>query len=221
MKRALVGILLVAFSIGSVARAADAVTLAAKQEAEADYKRLTATIEDYATSQAAQHKRIVELETAVSKLRDEVAHNNSDTANKESIRQLGELIQKVDKARIADNERITKRIEEEMKKLGDAIKKMGAVAPPPRHTSTPTDGVAGGGNIAGKPAVPRSSSNAGPADEGFEYEVVSGDRPDKIAAKYQAEKVNVTARAIISANPTVDWTKLKVGQKLFIPKPKS
>ena len=30
----------------------------------------------------------------------------------------------------------------------------------------------------------------------------------------------VTSKAILAANPTVDWNRLKIGQKIFIPKPK-
>src|SRR5438045_785528 len=98
MKRAFAGILLVSLFVTTVARAGDAVTLAAQQEAEANYKRLTATIEEYATTQADQRKRMGELAAEVNKLRDEIARNSNDAANKESIHQLSEQIQKVDKA---------------------------------------------------------------------------------------------------------------------------
>jgi TolA-binding protein len=215
MKRALVGICLSISLLGvGVGRAADGVTLAAQQEMQDNYKRLTATIEEYQTTQGALQKQISALSSEVSKLRDEAARNNNDSSHKESIRQLGEQIRKVDEARVADN----KRIQEALEKLGEAIKKMPTSAAPRRTTSLPDSGTSG--STAGKIGTGRLSTNSA-AEEGFEYEVVSGDRPDIIAAKYQAEKIKVTARDIINANKNVDWTKLKVGQKLFIPKPKS
>ncbi len=111
--------------------------------------------------------------------------------HKESIRQLGEQIRKVDEARIADN----KRIQEALERLGETIKKMPVSAPP--RTSREPVGFRnqrrrrqyGGKNRR----TARTSTNAA-AEEGYEYEVVSGDRPDVIAAKYKAEKINVTAK---------------------------
>ena len=217
MKRALVGIFFSSILLaGGIGRAADAVTLAAQQEMQDNYKRLTATIEEYQTTQAALQKQISALSGEVSKLRDETARNNNDSSHKESIRQLGEQIRKVDEARITDN----RRIQEALERLGETIKKMPVGAPSKRPSTVSDSGVGGSGNAPGKIGGARPSTNSA-AEEGFEYEVVSGDRPDVIAAKYKAEKINVTARDIINANKNVDWNKLKVGQKLFIPKLKS
>lgn len=210
MKRALAFLfvsLILAVSIPL--RAADAVTLAAQQEILESNKRLLATVEDLQNTQTAQQKQISALTAELGKLRDEMARNNGDAANKESIRKLNEQIVKVDDARIADN----KRFQEALERMGEAIKKIISAKP-----GRPADFSTGG---ATKPPPARGG---GPTtnnnEEGFEYLVVSGDRPDKIAAKYQAEKINVTANGIIKANPTVEWSKLQVGQKLFIPKPK-
>jgi TolA-binding protein len=218
MKRAFVVLLLGSLLIATATlRAADAVTLAAQQEMLDNYKRLTATIEEFQTTQAAQQKQISALSAEVNKLRDEIARNNNNASHQESVRQLGEQIRKVDEARVADN----RRVQEALEKLGETIKKT-VVAPPRRPASVSDSGAGGsGGNTVGKIPSPRgNAASAAATEEGFTYEVVSRDRPDKIAAKYQAEKINVTARDIINANPSVDWTKLKVGQKLFIPKPK-
>jgi LysM repeat protein len=57
-------------------------------------------------------------------------------------------------------------------------------------------------------------------EDGYDYVVQSGDRLDKIVARYRAEKIMVTSKAVIAANPTVEWSRLQVGQHIFIPKPK-
>lgn len=214
MKRALVGIVIAASLAGGAARAADAVTLAAQQEMQDNYKRLAATLEEYQTTQLAQQRQISGLSSDVSKLRDEVARNNNDAAYKESIRQLSEQIRKVDEARITDN----KRIQEALERLGDAIRKMPVVTAPKRTDSGTTPPVA----AAGKLNPPRNNTNSGGvAEEGDQYEIQQGDRLDKIVAKYRAEKIMVTSSSIMAANPNVDWSRLRVGKKIFIPKPKS
>jgi len=38
--------------------------------------------------------------------------------------------------------------------------------------------------------------------------------------RYNDEKIPVTTKAIKNANPNVDWNRLRIGQKIFIPKPK-
>jgi LysM repeat protein len=211
MKRALLGLLLGLIFAVAPLRAADAVALAAQQEAAESYKRFTATIEEMTATQTAQSREITMLKAELSKLRDELAHKDNDAANretKEAIRKLNEQIVKVDDARIADN----KRFQEALERLGETFKK--TLSSRPAQIASPGGGPKTTPLPRGNP--PPNTAN----EEGFEYIVVSGDRPDKIAAKYKAENINVTAAGIIKANPTVDWSKLQVGQKLFIPKPK-
>src|ERR1044071_6335225 len=123
MKRAFAAILLSSVVAAGALRAADAVTLAAQQEAQDNYKRLTATVEELQNTQLAQQKQISSLASEVSKLRDEVARNNNNAANQDAIRRLNEQILKVDESRIADN----KHIQEALERLGKAIQEMGEV----------------------------------------------------------------------------------------------
>jgi hypothetical protein len=37
--------------------------------------------------------------------------------------------------------------------------------------------------------------------------------------KYRKENIMVTEKAIRDANPGVDWDRLQIGKKIFIPKP--
>ena len=208
MKRAFANLLLGSLIVMSgVTHAADAVTLAAQQEAEERYKRLTATVEELQTTLSAQQKQISSLSGEISKLRDEIARNYNSAANLESIRELYELILKVDKSRIEDN----KRIQEALEKLGQTIIKA-PLAPSRRSDSGPVPGAGG--------STQRSQTNRPAQEEGFEYIVQKDDILDKIVARYREEKIMVTRKAIMDANPTVDWNRLRIGQKIFIPKPK-
>ena len=206
MKRALAAIIL-GLLIAANARAADAVTLAAQQEAEERYKRLTATVEELQMTLSAQQKQISSLSGEISKLRDEIARNNNSAANQESIRELNEQILKVDKSRIEDN----KRIQEALEKLGQTIIKA-PLSPSRRVDSGPAPGAGG--------STQRSQTNRPVQEEGFEYIVQKDDILDKIIARYREEKIMVTRKAVMDANPTVDWNRLRIGQKIFIPKPK-
>jgi TolA-binding protein len=208
MKRAFASVLLGSLVLVSgAAQAADAVTLAAQQEAEERYKRMSATVEELQTALTAQQKQISSLAGEVSKLRDEIARNNNNSATQESIRELNEQIVKVDRSRIEDN----KRIQEALEKLGQTIIKA-PLSTPRRVDSNPTPNNPGGN--------PRPQPNRPAQEEGFEYVVQKDDILDKIIARYREEKIMVTRKAVMDANPTVDWNRLRIGQKIFIPKPK-
>jgi NAD(P)H-hydrate repair Nnr-like enzyme with NAD(P)H-hydrate dehydratase domain len=187
----------------TLAQGADAVALAAQREAEENLKRMTASIEVVQTAQEAQQKQIAALAGEVEKLRTEVARTGAGSASQESIKRLSEQIIEVDKSRIADN----KRIQDALEKLAKLIaERPPVVTPRPRETPPPVGN--GGGT-----AHPVN-------DEGFEYVIQKGDLLDKIVQAYREQKIMVTKKSIIDANPTVNWSKLQIGQKIFIPKPK-
>ena len=72
-------------------------------------------------------------------------------------------------------------------------------------------------------ADPVASTAKQPDGPGFLYEVKSNDTPNRIAKKLFDEKgIKITGAEIMAANPKVkDPTKLWIGQKLFIPMPKT
>lgn len=183
------------------ARAADAVTLAAQQEAEERAKRLSATIEEIQAAQLTQQKQISALATELSKLREEVARNNNNASHQEAISKLSDQILKVDRSRIADNERV----KETMAQLGKAIREIPA-APAPRHVTTP------------EPVTPRQPPVAAATEDFYPYVVLSGDSLSKIVARCRSQKIMVTSQQVKDANPTVDWESLKIGKTILIPK---
>jgi hypothetical protein len=72
----------------------------------------------------------------------------------------------------------------------------------------------------GNGGTPRANPGRTTPEEGFEYIVQKDDRLDVIVKRYRDEKIMVTSKSIMDANPTVNWNKLRIGQKIFIPKPK-
>jgi len=215
MKRAFTGCLLIAVLGTAALRGADAVTLAAQQEAMENYKRLSATMEELQATQLAQQKQISALASELSKLREDVARNNNNSSVQESLRQLEKQIVAVDKSRVEDN----KEIQQALERLGKAIKDMPApptIRGPVRSNIEPATNTG-----TSKTSVRPPGNQSNTPEEGFEYTVQQGDHHLGIIVKrYNDEKIPVTSRAIMNANPNVDWTRLRIGQKIFIPKPK-
>jgi hypothetical protein len=56
--------------------------------------------------------------------------------------------------------------------------------------------------------------------KGYEYSIRANDNASKIATALREQKgLKITPQQIIDANPGLDWTKLRIGQKIFIPDP--
>ena len=206
MKRVLAAVVLTSLIGVGATRAADAVALAAEQEAEERYKRINATVDEIQNTQAAQQRQISALATEFSKLRDEIARNNDRAVTQDALKRLNEQILKVDEARLTDN----KKIYEALEKLGSTIKSL-PTPPVPRPHDTPP---------ASNPGAQRNGTNPPLDGEFFEYTVQSGDYLDFIVKAYRDQKIPVTRKSVEDANPNVKWNKLRIGQKLLIPKPK-
>lgn len=187
-----------------------------RQEAEERAKALTAKVVDLEVTCQTLQKQIDKLEAEMGKLREELAasrNNNATAALEERMKRLVDEISTVDKKRLADNERLTQYIEKSFAKLEQSLK-----TAPPRMAPAPA--TSGGGSTKS----PAHSVTPGPpvgTGKVFEYSVVSGDTLSGIIAKIRKEAgFNLTQKQVMDVNPTVNWNRLKVGQKIFIPEPK-
>src|SRR4051812_13861122 len=110
MKRAFIILLIATFAAPLLAQ--DAAALAAQREAEENVKRLTATIQDVQDAQSKQQERVSALSSEIERLRTEVAKANNNAATHEAMKKLSDEIEKVDKARVADNKKIYEALEQ-------------------------------------------------------------------------------------------------------------
>ncbi len=170
---------------------ADAV--AQKEDADERYKRLAAAVEDLVATQALQQKKLNTLAEEIRNLRDENLKAAGANVTKEELRSLAEKLKESERQREADK----KLIVEEIAKLGKA------------HAAVP--------NVESH--KPKVDTSAPVPDKGYEYTVVAGDTLSGIVAAYRKEGVKVTQAMVEKANPNVNWSKLRVGQKIFIPTP--
>ena len=201
MKRHLfLGILLAAFGLAALnAQDNSPAAAAAREEAESRYQRLSSRIDDLEVSFQRFQKDLDKLESEIRGLRDQVsrvADNAGNAANQESIKRLADAIEEVDRKRVKHQENVDSALRE-MEKL--IVKGVGS----------------GSRNNPKPPSNPPDVQGSG---KGYDYTVRSGDNPTKIAAALREQKgLKITSSQIIAANPGVDWTKLKIGQKIFIP----
>jgi hypothetical protein len=174
---------------------------AAREEAEANYRRLSAELKQLTENYEFLQKQMAELSKSVRELSDQVARNAQHPAGQDKLQQLAAQVQKVDEARVADNKKIFDTIAE----LHGVLKNLAA-------------------NAGRRPPPPPPTTNGGSTNvstEGFEYEVKEHDTLSGIVQAYRLNNIKVSAKAIMEANPNVKWNALKIGQKIWIPKPKS
>jgi len=160
--------------------------------------KLSAQIDVLIEIKDAQNKRIEELAKQLRDLQDQQNKPNASYATTEEIRQLSGKLKEIDEARVQDNERIVKEIEKLGKTLGAGARKTGA------NATTPPPGEA-----------PREK----PPEKGYEHIVKAGESYSVIAQAYTDQGIKVTSTQIQKANPGIDPSKLRIGQKIFIPAP--
>jgi Tfp pilus assembly protein FimV len=109
-------------------------------------------------------------------------------------------VEEVDKKRLEDN----KKVMEALEGLRTFIAK--SMAAPPAARSTP------GPTARATPSTPKKDT-----ESGYEYAVMDKDTLSGIASKLRQKNIKVSQKQIMDANPDVNWNKLHIGQKIFIP----
>ena len=161
--------------------------------------KLYGQIQDLTEAQAAQTKKLGELDKSIGDLRDKLNQPAApDSASADDLKKLAAQVQEIDKKRQDDNEKILKQIEN----LG---KTGGSSAPLHRPTATVSTN------------DPNTTVTV--PQKGYDYPIVAGDTVSSIAKAYRAQGVKVTTDQILKANPGLNPNNLIVGKKIFIPDP--
>jgi len=165
-----------------------ATALAEREEARERYKRMSAKIEDLENTIQTYNQQFQKMEAEIQRLRGDVARlREGSGANNDLIEQ----IKAVDRARIADQKNVAEKFAELKREL------MGTLTKPPKSSS---------------PAPAPT-----PQEKGFEYSIRDGDTLSKLVPALNKQGVKVTQKQIEQANPKVNWSALRIGQKIFIP----
>jgi LysM repeat protein len=183
---------------------------AARQEAADNYRRINARVDDLFAAVESMQKRFNALQDDVRKLSEEVSRasdRTKDSATQETLKQLAKAIEEVDRKRVSDRDRLLDAfagLEKNIASLGTAKPN----ASPPKPAKPRAHSPKNGG--AAPPAIP---------EKGYEYTVLEGDTLSKIVAALNKQDVKVTLKQIQEANPSINWSRLQIGQKIFIPAP--
>ena len=177
--------------------AAPMVSPAQDAATEERMNKLSAEIDVLKEAKEAQNKKIEALETQVRDLQSQANKPAGNYASAEDLKQVAEAVEKVDKKRQADSERVVSELEKLGKSLGG--------------------GGGGGGRHASTPEV--KTPTIDPNAPHFEYIIQAGDTPAAIVKAYRDKNIKITLQKILDANPGLKPEKMKVGQKIIIPAP--
>jgi LysM repeat protein len=160
-------------------------------------------IEQLEETLQAQQKKFSTLVAEIHALREQVdtlKNRNESAATRESIKELAEKIEEVDKKRLADSKLIAKQFESLSAKT---LKPAPAPVPDNPKPDKPDKGT-----------PPNSSA---PPEKAYAYKIKDGDTLVKIVNDLKAQNYRVTQKQIMDVNPGVNWGKLKIGQTIYIP----
>jgi predicted RNase H-like nuclease (RuvC/YqgF family) len=179
--------------------------IAAQEAAEERYKRMAADIQALQTDNESLKAKIASLEQKIDDLRQLQTAAASNPGAQEDLKRLAEKIVLVDKKREEDKQAISEEIRRSISGLERTLAGAGASARVPSPKAPPeTEPVASGNDVS--------------------YTIKDGDTLSVIVHAYNADFKSkgwktITLKQAMDANPKVDWSRLRVGQKIIIPRP--
>ena len=182
---------------GSVAQdqAEAAAAIAARQDADDRYQRLSASVQELQAANAGLQKKLSGLIEELHKMREEASRNGANYATHEDLNRLAEKLREVDQKREADNRRIL-----------DALEKLAKTPLPAVPAANGENGSSG-----------KQKSEPRQTEKGYWYEIKREDKLSMIVQECRKQGVNVTLQQVKDANPDVNPKRLLVGQRIWIP----
>jgi TolA-binding protein len=184
---------------------ATAASVAAKQAADERYERLAADLQALQADNQSLKAKIASLEQKIEDLRRQQAEAASHSGVEDDFKRLAAKIEEVDRKREEDKQAIS----EEIRKSIGGLEKTLAGAPATSHTSSPR---------------PPPDTETLATQNGFSYKILEHDTLSAIVKAYNADFKSkglkpISLKQVQEANPNVDSTRLRVGQKIIIPRP--
>jgi LysM repeat protein len=182
-----------------------AAAIAAQEAADERYKRMAADVEALRLDNESMKAKIAALEQKIDDLRQQQSAPAANIGGQQDLKLLAEKIAEVDKKREEDKQAISEEIRQSIAGLEKSLS--GATAPA----------------RAPSPKLPPDTAAPAP-DSGFSYTVQEGDSLSAIVKAYNTDFKSkgwktITVRQAMEANPNVKWDRLRVGQKIIIPRP--
>jgi cell division protein FtsB len=187
--------------------AATAAAVAEQQGMDEKFKQLAADMDTLRAANQLLLEKVSALKDELAQVRAEQARLAAGAVSRDDLKSLALKIEEVDKKRQEDKDAISQQISNTTARLLPLLTT--AADPPPRSPVHPP-----------VPAPPP------PATDGVTYTIKDGDRPRDIVTAYNNDlkkkgMKTITLQQVMDANPSVDWRRLKIGQKIVIPIPAS
>jgi small-conductance mechanosensitive channel len=203
---AFVACVILATALPAPAQESPAAAAAEREERDANFRRMSALIEQLQETLQSQQRRMNTLVEEIHNLREQVdklKNKAESTATLDAIKQLATKIEEVDTKRQKDNELVYKKISALGKEVATTLTPRDPIAaPPPKVIEKPT----------AKPDV------TAPPENVMEYKIKDGDTLSRILRDLSAINVKVTEKQIRDANPKVNWNRLIPGKTIiYIP----
>jgi nucleoid-associated protein YgaU len=185
-----------------------AAAIAAREGAEERYKRMAADMQALQMDNESLKAKIAALEQKIDELRQQLAAAANSNGVQEDLKRLAEKIAEVDKKREEDKQAISDEIRKSMGGLAKTLSGSGASSRAPSPKQPPL-------------------SETPPSGSGFSYTIQEGDNLSSIIKAYNTDFKSkgwktISFKQAKEANPTVqDWDRLRVGQKIIIPRPEA
>lgn len=201
----LVASVILATATPAPAQESPAAAAAERADREANYLNIKATLEQLNESLQSQQRRMNALVEDVHNLREQVdklKNKAESTATLDAIKQLATKIEEVDTKRQKDNDLVRKNLASLGKEVATTLTPREPVqAAPPK--------------IENKPDTTKAPP--GPPENSMAYKIKDGDTLSRIVTDLRAINIKVTQKQIMDANPKVNWSKLRIGQTVYIP----
>jgi len=159
---------------------------------------LSGRIESLIAGQDALTKQINELRRELSAVHEMASKPTGNWASPEDLKRVANAIEAVDRKRIADSELVQKQLEKIRQTLDKPLP-----APKRATVGSPKDN-----SVPDKAATTR---------EGVEHVIKPGETLSAIVQACRDQKIKVTQKQILDANPGLKQDLLIPGKKIFIP----
>jgi predicted RNase H-like nuclease (RuvC/YqgF family) len=182
-----------------------AAAIAAQEAAEERYKRMAADVQALQTDNESLKAKIAALEQKIDDLRQLQASAANNSGAQDDLKRLAEKIVQVDKKREEDKQAISEEIRKAIGGLERNLANSGSSARAPSPKAPPeTEAPVSGNDLS--------------------YTIKDGDTLSVIVHAYNTDFKSkgwktITLKQAMDANPKVDWARLRVGQKIIIPRP--
>jgi LysM repeat protein/outer membrane murein-binding lipoprotein Lpp len=163
--------------------------------------KLSGKIDDLTAGQDALMKQVNDLRRELQSVRELASKPPGNWASPEDLKRVAKAIEEVDRKRIADSELVQKQLEKIRQALDKPLPPMKRTTPLPTRDNPP----------------PEKPEKADKPQQGVEHVVKPGETLSSIVAACREQKIKVTQKQILDANPGLKADLIIPGKKIFIP----